>query len=85
MAAFVFAAPRALSICPVAQDAMFGISAAITAAACAFGVNWNACAPISNPMYSRIGTIAGSGKIAPRKPNRPRKHRIAMTMPVAIE
>jgi hypothetical protein len=39
-----------LSICPLAQDAMLGISAATTAAACAFGVCWNACAPISSPM-----------------------------------
>jgi hypothetical protein len=48
--AVVPAAASALSIWPVAQEAMFGIRAATTAAACARGVAWNACAPISNPM-----------------------------------
>jgi hypothetical protein len=49
-AAVVPAADSTLSICPVAHEAMFGISAATTAAACAFGVAWKACAPISRPM-----------------------------------
>ena len=44
------AADSTLSISPVAQDAMFGISAATTAAAWIRGVAWNACAPIMTPM-----------------------------------
>ena len=59
--AVVPAAASALSIRPVPQDAMFGMSAATTAAAWIRGTDWNACAPISSPMYSRIGTIAGMG------------------------
>ena len=36
-------------------------------------------------MYSRIGTIAGSGSSARSSANMPRKHKSAMTTPVASE
>lgn len=64
---------------------MLGSSAATTAAAWIRGTAWNAWAPMSRPMYSRIGTMAGVGSTVASTPNRPRKHRTAMNRPLAIE
>ena len=61
-----------------AQAAMFGSSASTTAGACRAGDAWNACAPITRPMYSRIGRIATSGMTASSSAARPRKHTSAM-------
>ena len=57
-----------------AQLAMFGSSASTIAGACLAGDAWNACAPMTRPMYSRIGRIATSGMIASSSAVRPSKH-----------
>ena len=79
------AALSALSISPLAHCARFGRMAATTATACRRGTAWKACAPISNPMYSRIGTIAGTGSSASSTPKSPRKQKIPITTPLANE
>src|ERR1700743_3486325 len=85
LAAVVPAADSASSIWPCAQEAMFGMIAMTTATACRAGTAWKAWAPMSSPMYSRIGTIAGFGSTAPSSENRPQKHSTAMTTPLPIE
>ena len=79
------AALSALSTWRCPQAAMFGMMASTTAGACSFGDAWNACAPITRPMYSRIGRIATSGTTASSSAARPRKQTSATTMPVASE
>ena len=49
------------------------------------GQAWNACAPITMPMKSRIGTIATSGMIDSSSAVNPRKHITPTPTPVASE
>ena len=79
------AASRALSTWFCVQAAMFGISASTIAGAWRIGVAWNACAPMTRPMYSRIGRIATSGMTASSSAASPRKQTSATQMPVASE
>jgi hypothetical protein len=55
------------------------------AGACVFGVLWNACAPISMPMYRRIGEIATTGITASKSEMTPNHDRMITMMPVAAE
>ena len=64
-AAVVPAAARAPSIDVLHQARRDPASAtAPIAGACVFGVLWNACAPISVPIYEGVGEIATTGMIA---------------------
>src|SRR6185436_14474307 len=84
-AAFVPAAPSAPSMLIFAHSATFGMIASTTAGAWLAGLAWNACAPITRPLYSRIGRIATSGMRLSSSAVRPRKHTSAITRPVASE
>ena len=67
------AAPSAPSIWPCAHEAMFGSIASTIAGACRAGVVWNAWAPMTRPMNSRIGTSASIGMTARNRPTSPRR------------
>ncbi len=85
LSALVPAAPSAPSMLILAHSAMFGMMASTTAGACFAGLAWNACAPMTRPMYSRIGRIATSGITLSSSAVSPRKQTSAMAIPVANE
>ena len=60
------------------------MASTIAGAYFAFDV-WNACAPMTRPMNSRIGNSAARGMTARNRPTSPSRQISAMTIPVASE
>ncbi len=70
---------------PDAHCAKLGSIAMMIAGAYRSALTLVACAPITRPMNSRIGTSACIGNIPRNKPTRPLKQTSATTMPVTSE
>jgi hypothetical protein len=83
--ALVPATWSAPSILILAHSAMLGMIASTTAGAWFEGLAWNACAPMTSPMYSKIGRMATSGITFNNRAVSPRKQTSAMHTPVASE
>ncbi len=65
--------------------AIAGNSPTATAGACSAGDAWNACAVITMPIHSTIGTPASSGTIFPMTVTVPVRQIAVMTRPFKVE